>query len=46
MSANIETYMHDLGRRARAAARVLARTDTASKGCKVGPPTCDTCGPQ
>ena len=26
MSANIETYMHDLGRRARAAARVLART--------------------
>ena len=31
MSANIETYMHDLGRRARAAARVLARTDTASK---------------
>ena len=31
MSANIETYMHDLGRRARAAARILARTDTASK---------------
>ncbi|HXH03270.1 MAG TPA: glutamate-5-semialdehyde dehydrogenase [Candidatus Competibacteraceae bacterium] len=28
---NIESYMHDLGRRARAASRLMARADTAAK---------------